>query len=154
MLIFGIVIFMCVIRNPKTRRANRAFITYRVKNKSFVFSRNVFIYILIFYIIILTIFQNECQLFIFFIWRKHDEKFEPSDPYIFVKTPLYFLFYFFEIPEIFPYKTPDLEYVNFATPCINCLYVLKFSLCSINHGCSTKAPRTNPFGALPSPARI
>jgi hypothetical protein len=31
---------------------------------------------------------------------------------------LYFLFYFFEIPEIFPYKTPDLEYVNFATPCI------------------------------------
>jgi hypothetical protein len=32
--------------------------------------------------------------------------------------PLYFLFYFFEIPEIFPYKTPDLEYVNIATPCI------------------------------------
>jgi hypothetical protein len=29
---------------------------------------------------------------------------------------LYFLFYFFEIPEIFPYKTPDLEYVNFGTP--------------------------------------
>jgi hypothetical protein len=28
----------------------------------------------------------------------------------------YFLFYFFEISEIFPYKTPDLEYVNFATP--------------------------------------
>jgi hypothetical protein len=42
------------------------------------------------------------------------------------------LFYFFEIklffqemsfhlyfiPEIFPYKTPYLEYVNFATPCI------------------------------------
>ncbi|CAH1366570.1 unnamed protein product [Tenebrio molitor] len=25
---------------------------------------------------------------------------------------------------------------------------------SINHGCSTKAPRTNPFEALPSPARI
>jgi hypothetical protein len=49
---------------------------------------------------------------------KHDEKFEPSDPHIFVKTPLYFLFYLFEIPEIFPYKTPDLEYVNFATPCI------------------------------------
>jgi hypothetical protein len=35
--------------------------------------------------------------------RKHDKKFEPSDPYVFVKTPppLYFLFYFFEIPEIF-----------------------------------------------------
>jgi hypothetical protein len=33
------------------------------------------------------------------------------------RPPLYFLFYFFEIPEIFPYKTPDLEYVNFATPC-------------------------------------
>jgi hypothetical protein len=31
--------------------------------------------------------------------------------------PLYFLFYFFEISEIFQYKTPDLEYVNFATPC-------------------------------------
>jgi hypothetical protein len=29
-----------------------------------------------------------------------------------------FLFYFFEAPEIFPYKTPDLEYVNFATPCM------------------------------------
>jgi hypothetical protein len=41
--------------------------------------------------------------------------FEPSDPYIFV---FLFLFYFFEIPEIFPYKTPDLEYINFATPCI------------------------------------
>jgi hypothetical protein len=26
--------------------------------------------------------------------RKHDEKFEPSDPYIFVKTPLYFYFIF------------------------------------------------------------
>jgi hypothetical protein len=26
--------------------------------------------------------------------------------------------------------------------------------CSINHGCSTKAPRSNPFEALPSPARI
>jgi hypothetical protein len=36
------------------------------------------------------------------------------------RPPLYFLFYFFEIPEIFPYKTPDLEYVNFATPCIVC----------------------------------
>jgi hypothetical protein len=59
-----------------------------------------------------------CQPFIFFIWRKHDEKFEPSDSYIFVKTPLYFLFYFSEIPDIFPYKTLDLEYVNFATPCI------------------------------------
>jgi hypothetical protein len=35
---------------------------------------------------------------------------------------LYFLFYFFEIPEIFPYKTPDLEYVNFATPCIKFLF--------------------------------
>jgi hypothetical protein len=34
------------------------------------------------------------------------------------RPPLYFLFYFFEIPEIFSYKTPDLEYVNFATPCI------------------------------------
>jgi hypothetical protein len=32
--------------------------------------------------------------------------------------PLYFLFYFFEIPEIFSFKTPNLEYVNFATPCI------------------------------------
>jgi hypothetical protein len=27
-------------------------------------------------------------------------------------------------------------------------------VCSINHGCSTKAPRTTPFEALPSPARI
>jgi hypothetical protein len=35
-----------------------------------------------------------------------------------LQTPLYFLFYFFEIPEIFLYKTPDLEYVNFATSCI------------------------------------
>jgi hypothetical protein len=34
------------------------------------------------------------------------------------RPPLYFLFYFFEIPEIFPYKTTDLEYVNFATPYI------------------------------------
>jgi hypothetical protein len=33
-----------------------------------------------------------------------------------------FLFYFFEIPEIFPYKTPDLEYVNFATPCMFVLW--------------------------------
>jgi hypothetical protein len=37
---------------------------------------------------------------------------------------LYFLFCFFEIPEMFPNKTPDLEYVNFATPlhfCEKCL---------------------------------
>jgi hypothetical protein len=40
---------------------------------------------------------------------------------------LYFLFYFFEIPEIFPYKTPDLEYVNFATSCIS----LKKMLCQM-----------------------
>jgi hypothetical protein len=33
------------------------------------------------------------------------------------------------------------------------IYTTK-SRCSINHGCSTKAPRTNPFEALPSPARI
>jgi hypothetical protein len=48
------------------------------------------------------------------------EKFEPSDPYILVKTPPppTFFILFFEIPEIFSYKTPDLEYVNFATPCI------------------------------------
>jgi hypothetical protein len=39
-------------------------------------------------------FQNECQPFIFFISRKHDEKFEPSDPYIFVKSPLPYIFYF------------------------------------------------------------
>jgi hypothetical protein len=38
--------------------------------------------------------------------------------YLCKDPPQYFLFYFFEIPEIFPYKTPDLEYVNFATPCI------------------------------------
>jgi hypothetical protein len=45
--------------------------------------------------------------------------------HIFVKTPpLYFLFYFFEIPEIFPYQTPDLEYVNFATPCILPIYLV------------------------------
>jgi hypothetical protein len=49
---------------------------------------------------------------------------------------LYFLFYFLEIPEIFPYKTPDLEYVNFATPC---MYTLKirincpFEVFFINH---------------------
>jgi hypothetical protein len=81
-----------------------------------VFSRNVFLFI--FYIISLIIFQNECQPFIFFISRKHDGKFEPLDPYIFVKTTPIFFFYFFGIPEIIPYKTPDLEYVNFATPCI------------------------------------
>jgi hypothetical protein len=43
--------------------------------------------------------------------------------------PLYFLFYFSGIPEIFPYKTPDLEYVNFATPCTKnrfCIDVLIF----------------------------
>jgi hypothetical protein len=54
----------------------------------------------------------------FLFEKKNDGNFGPSDPYIFVKTPLCFLLYFFEIPEIFPYKTPDLEYVNFATPCI------------------------------------
>jgi hypothetical protein len=38
--------------------------------------------------------------------RNRTEKFEDR----FVKTPhpLYFLFYFFEIPQIFPYKTPDI----------------------------------------------
>jgi hypothetical protein len=54
----------------------------------------------------------------FLFEEKHDEKFEPSDPYIFVTTPPIFFILFFEIPEIFPYKTPDLEYVNFATSCI------------------------------------
>jgi hypothetical protein len=28
------------------------------------------------------------------------------------------VYIFVKIPEIFPSKTPDLEYVNFATPCI------------------------------------
>jgi hypothetical protein len=32
-------------------------------------------------------------------------------------------------------------------------FFIKMS-CSINHGCSTTAPRTNPFEALPSPTRI
>jgi hypothetical protein len=44
--------------------------------------------------------------------------------YLCKDPPLYFLFYFFEIPEIFPYKTADLEYVNFATPCITSLYTI------------------------------
>jgi hypothetical protein len=39
-------------------------------------------------------------------------------PLYLCKDPPPVFFYFLEIPEIFPYKTPDLEYVNFATPCI------------------------------------
>jgi hypothetical protein len=66
---------------------------------------------------------------LYFLFEKNMMKtLEHSGPYIFVKTPLYFLFYFFETPEIFPYKTPDLEYVNFATPCILIAEMIKFTI--------------------------
>jgi hypothetical protein len=67
----------------------------KVKKYLKIPNSNFIIYILIFYIIILTIFQNKCQPFIFFIWRKYDGKFELSDPYIFVNTPPIFFILFF-----------------------------------------------------------
>jgi hypothetical protein len=60
--------------------------------------------------------------------------------YLCKDPPLYFLFYFFEIPEIFSYKTPDLEYNNFATPCITCVQLKSSSnwLCFLSLSLSSQ----------------
>jgi hypothetical protein len=56
---------------------------------------------------------------LYFLFEENMMKSLNLQTHIFVKTPhLRFLFYFFGIPEIFSYKTPDLEYVNLATPCM------------------------------------
>ncbi|KAJ3628600.1 hypothetical protein MTP99_015898 [Tenebrio molitor] len=54
-----------------------------------------------------------------------------------------------EIPDTKTHKPRSRLYLNVTLiDCVNNTF-----LC-INHGCSTKAPRTTPFEALPSPARI